>query len=57
MGKFIRGITTGAIIGAVAGVMIYPGMDRTTRKRIERSGKMVKNAAGEILDNMRGWTK
>lgn len=57
MGKFMKGITTGAIIGAVAGLMMYPGMDRTTRKKIQRSGRMVKNATEDMFDNMRGWRK
>ena len=52
MGKFINGITTGAIIGAAIGMMVVPELDRTTRKKIQRSSKMMRNMAGDIYDNM-----
>lgn len=52
MGRFVNGITTGAIIGAAVGMMVVPQLDRSTRKRIRRSGKMAMNMAGDIYESM-----
>lgn len=56
-GKFIKGVTTGAVIGAVASVMLIPEFDRDTKRRIRRSRKMISGAAGDIYDNIRDWVK
>lgn len=55
MSKFMTTITTGAIIGVVASAMLAPNMDRSTRRRVKRSGKMVKNMAGDIFDSVRDY--
>ena len=41
--SFIKTITAGAIIGVAAGVMLVPNMDRSTRRRAKKTGKMVMN--------------
>ena len=51
--RFIKGITAGAMIGAAAGMLIYPQMDRNTRSRIRKSSKMMKNVAEDAFDSMR----
>ena len=51
--KFISTITAGAIIGMAAGVMLIPNMDRSTRRRAKKTGKMVMNMAGDVYDNMK----
>jgi len=56
-GKFLTGITTGAIIGAAAGMMFMPEMDRGTKRRIRKSAYSVRNIAGDVFDNMKGWMK
>ncbi|WP_242947067.1 YtxH domain-containing protein [Clostridium haemolyticum] len=33
MHRFLKGLTTGAIIGATAGIMMLPQMDKRTRKK------------------------
>jgi gas vesicle protein len=48
-GKFI----TGALIGAAVGMMMMPEMDRVTRRRIKRTAKIVRHAAGDIYDDVR----
>lgn len=53
MAKFFKGIAAGAMIGAAAGMLMYPQMDRTTRSRIKKSGRIVKNAAEDAFDSMR----
>ena len=54
-GKFISTITTGAIIGAVATAMLAPNMDRSTKRRVRKTGKMVKNMAGDVFDSVKDY--
>lgn len=56
-GKFIKGMTAGALVGAAAGVMLMPELSRNTKKRIQRSKRMIGNAAGDIYDNLMDWMK
>ncbi|MBU3216892.1 YtxH domain-containing protein [Clostridium estertheticum] len=51
--KFISTITAGAIIGVAAGMMLIPNMDRNTRRRAKKTGKMVMNVAGDMYDNIK----
>ncbi|HEY8890449.1 MAG TPA: YtxH domain-containing protein [Clostridium sp.] len=53
--KFISTITAGAIIGVAAGVMLIPNMDRNTRRRAKRTGKMVMNMAGDVYDSVKDY--
>lgn len=56
-GRFITGITTGAIIGAAAGMIIAPNLDRNTKRMLKRSGKYVKNVAEDAFDNVRNMAR
>jgi len=49
-GKFIAG----AVLGAAVGMMLMPELDRSTRRRIKRTAKIVKNVAEDAFDGMRG---
>ena len=53
--KFMSTITAGAIIGVVAGTMLIPNMDRNTRRRAKKTGKMVMNIAGGMYDSMKDY--
>lgn len=55
MNRFIKGLTTGAIIGATAGLMMLPDMDRKTRKRLMRGRKTVMNKAEDVMDSVMHW--
>ena len=55
--RFFRGIAAGTIIGAAAGMLIVPQMDRTTRSKLKKSGRMMMNVAEDALDGMRHWSK
>lgn len=55
--KFIKGMTTGAIIGAAAGMMLIPNMDRGTRRKIKRSTRTMRNTAENMYDSMRNFMK
>jgi gas vesicle protein len=48
----IKNVTTGAIIGAAAGMMIAPQLNRNTRKRLRRSSDMMMGIMGDIYDDM-----
>ena len=54
-GRFISTITTGAIIGVVAGAMLIPNMDRSTKRRVRKTGKMVKNMAEDMYDSVKDY--
>lgn len=49
MGKFINGVTTGAIIGAAVGMMVVPQLDKGTRKRIKKSSNMMLDLYDNII--------
>jgi gas vesicle protein len=55
MNGFMKGLTTGAIIGATAGMMASPEMDRKTRKKLMRGKKAVMHRAENIVDMMMNW--
>ena len=54
-GKFVSTITTGAIIGVVAASMLVPNMDRSTKRRVRKTGKMVKNMAEDMYDSVKDY--
>jgi len=53
--KFISTMAAGAIIGVAAGVMLIPNMDRSTRKRAKKTGKIVMNMAGDMYDSVKDY--
>jgi gas vesicle protein len=52
-GKFVSTMTVGAVIGVVAATMLIPNMDRSTKRRVKRTGKMVMGMAGDVYDSMK----
>lgn len=52
-GRFIKGLTTGALIGAAAGMMMVPEMSRKTRKMLKRSNRTMMNTAENLVDAMK----
>ncbi|CUP31801.1 MAG: hypothetical protein KIB43_01220 [Clostridium baratii] len=52
MGKMIKGMAAGALIGTAVGMVMLPRMDKRTRRHMRRAGKRFINAAGETYDNM-----
>jgi len=47
-GRFFSGLATGAIIGAIAGMMMVPQMDYKNRRRITRASRKVE----DLLDRL-----
>lgn len=56
-GRFIKGITTGAVIGTIGGMLLIPQMDRSTRRKIKKSRRFVKNSAEELYSGIMDWVK
>lgn len=48
----MKSVTTGALIGAAAGMLIAPQLKRNTRKRLRRSSDMVMGIVGDIYDDV-----
>lgn len=55
--KYLKGVTTGAMIGAVAGMIISPELSRGTRKKFRKSGRMIRETAEDIMDSLKMWGK
>ncbi|MFL0250354.1 YtxH domain-containing protein [Clostridium neuense] len=55
--RFLRGMTAGAVIGAVAGMLIMPQLSWNTRRRFGRSGRIIRNTAEDLMDSMKSWNK
>lgn len=53
----MRMMASGLMIGAAAGMLIVPQLDRGTKRKIRRTGKMMRNSASDMYDNIRGWMK
>lgn len=55
--KFLRGVATGALLGAAAGVLIVPQMDRRTVKKISKAGRRAAEFTSDIWDGLRNMHK
>jgi gas vesicle protein len=53
IGRFFKGMAAGTFIGAAAGILLMPHMDRKTRKRIARAGKAVAEFTNDIWGGIR----
>jgi gas vesicle protein len=49
---FVKSITTGAIIGTAAGMLISPQLNKNTRKRLRRSSDMMIGMVGDVYDDI-----
>lgn len=57
MGKFMSGMTAGALFGAAVGTVIISQMDRKTQRMIRRTGKKMINSMSGTYDGMMHWMK
>ncbi len=51
--RFMRGLIMGGMIGAVATMMMTPGMSPRSRRRMMRTGRRVIGRAANIIDEVR----
>lgn len=55
---FVTTMTAGAILGATAmGMMFMPELDRSTKKRMRRTARCMKNTAEDVFDDMKGFMR
>lgn len=52
-GKFVAGVTAGAMIGVAAGMMMSPSIDRSTKRKIRRSGRYMMEMAEDAYHSMK----
>lgn len=57
MGRYIRGVVTGAVIGTAVGMMLLPELDRKTHKRVKKMGKKLAHVAEDRYDNVMDWVR
>ena len=51
--KFSRGLLTGGILGAVAGMMILPNLNSKTRNQINKASNMIMDKATGFSSQMK----
>ncbi|WP_291739888.1 YtxH domain-containing protein [Clostridium sp.] len=52
MGKVIKSLAIGTILGVTIGMMIVPELDKKTQRNIKRTSKRLRCAAGDVCDNI-----
>ena len=52
MGRMIKDLAVGAMIGATIGIMAFPQLDRKTRKNIKRTQRKMMGMAEGAYENM-----
>lgn len=52
-GRFFRGLAAGTLIGAAAGMLLMPNMDRRTKKRLVRAGKRITDLTGDLWSGIK----
>ncbi|WP_147590094.1 YtxH domain-containing protein [Clostridium polynesiense] len=57
MGRFISGMTAGALVGAALGTVILSQMDRRTQRMIRKAGKRMMSTMGDTYDDMMHWMR
>ncbi len=51
--KFSRGLLTGGILGAVAGMMILPNLSKGTRNQINKTSNMIMDKTTGLMNEMK----
>jgi len=50
-GKFVSGM----LLGAAAGMLLMPEIDRGTKRKIKKTAKVMRSAAEDAFDDVKGW--
>lgn len=54
---FAKTMFTGAMVGMAAGMLLLPELDHGTKRRIRKSGKILRNRAENMYDDFKGWMR
>lgn len=54
---FVKGLAAGTIMGAAAGMILLPNMDRKTQQRMKKSYRNFKDSAEDVYSNIVDWVK
>ncbi|MDU1312605.1 YtxH domain-containing protein [Clostridium septicum] len=57
MGKMMKGVAAGAMIGAAVSIMVLPQLDRKTQRNLKRTGKRAMGMAEDAYDTFMGYIK
>ncbi len=57
MGKFIKGIAAGAVIGMAVEMVMVSKMDKRTQRSMRRAAKKMMNMAEDTYDGMVDWIR
>ncbi len=49
MGKIVRSLTVGMVVGTAIGMMFMPNLDRRTQKAIRKAGRRVRGMAEDSM--------
>lgn len=52
MGRMVKSLMLGTMIGVTAGIMVLPQLDKKTQKAIRRGGKRVLGMAEDAYENI-----
>ena len=52
--RLIAALTTGAVLGAAAGLLLAPNPGKETRKVVAAQSGQLRNKAGHYITNLRG---
>ena len=57
MGRFIKGMAAGVLIGVAVEMMILPNCDRRTRRRMKRAGEKMRSMMEDTYDGMQNFIR
>ena len=57
MGKFIKGIAAGAVIGMAVEMVMVSKVDKRTQRSMRRAAKKMMNMAEDTYDGMVDWIR
>lgn len=52
MGKMLKGLAVGTMIGTAIGVMLFPELDRKQQRALRRTAKKMSGMAEDFYDDM-----
>lgn len=57
MGKMMKGLAAGAVIGAAASIMLIPQLDRKTQRNIKKASRRAMGMAEDAYETMMCYMK